>query len=119
MIRKIITLILKPIAKHKPDRLSYVDWLMTALGLDSRSIHRYRAIHEVHIPGAYLLSARQPVPGIGYRHVKVGTEVMVRTNKLLPNRVDVQFHGGQGNRDLVYRLNAEQWQLVKLSLEKI
>lgn len=119
MIKQIVKLFFKPLVKHKPEALSYAEWVQALFSIEVRSIVQYRATREIKLPGAFLLSARQAVPGIGYRNVKPGAMLTVRTNNLLPDRIDIHFKGGQGGKDLVYRLTEEQWMFVKLSLEAI
>jgi hypothetical protein len=52
-----------------------------------------------------LVQGARPIIGLGYRTVYRGAVVIVRTDRTLPNCVDVECYVGTGKKEHVYRLS--------------
>lgn len=107
-----------PLIQYKPPHYSIKDWLEELFHFRHRDIVRYVAKRSFTLPGLYYLAPLMPVQGIGFRSVKEGDELFVRTDARTPDVVDVEFHGGQGGKEQVFRLTASEWGWTKLRLEE-
>lgn len=116
-LREIFDLFLKPITKkwgiRNKNKMVFLDWLFD---VENREIRRWRVVKTFNIPGLLYIAGSIKIQGIGYREVKSGVEMWVRTDKRSPNSIDVEWQGGQGGADLVYNLSREQWYFVQKHL---
>lgn len=118
-LEKIATLFIKPLLKHKPDRMETHTFLESLFHVDTRSINRYLAIRDVVVPGLFINTPLSPEQGRGYRHISAGKEVFVRKDTTTPEKIDIQFLGGVGKKDQVFQLTSEEWRSVRRFLKKI
>lgn len=99
---------------YKPPNMAIKDWLEVLFDIPNRDIGRWKVSRDFRMPGLYYEAASTPIQGIGYRAVKAGAELWVRRDARDLNIVDVEWLGGQGNKDQVFRLNESEWGWVSL-----
>jgi hypothetical protein len=105
-----------PLIIYKPASHSIKEWLEELFDIKHRDITRYVVMKPFHMPGLYCETAATKIQGVGYRTVKKDEVLWVRTDGRRPNVIDVEWLGGQGRKDQVFSLSADQWRWVKRHL---
>lgn len=98
----------------KPEATTIGDWMEQLFDSKNRDVIRFVVKKNFTMPGLYYAASNIKYQGIGYRKVKRKEELWVRTDAHEPNRVDIEWLGGQGQKDQVFCLTASEWGWVKL-----
>lgn len=114
---KIIEYFLNPLLKYRPEGMETRDFLDLLFGAGFREINRYRAFNATQIKGTSITRHGVKADNFGYRTIKPGDVLYVRTDTRTPNVIDVEVMIGQGRRSRVFRLSALQWAKLKQHLQ--
>jgi hypothetical protein len=117
-LKKIKDLFIKPLSKWRPEDMSMKEWLETLFHVRSREINKYKARKPFSMLGLYLAAAAKPIQGVGFRRVKEGMEMFVRTDDMTPNAIYIEINNGHGGKDTVFLLTQEEWNVTKNFLER-
>jgi hypothetical protein len=101
----------------KPDVMSLGEWMEYLFDYKNRDIARFVATKEFTMPGLFYTAGSVKVQGLGYRQVPEGAALLVRSDDRT-NTVDVDWMGGQGEKEQVFCLSASEWGWVKLHLKR-
>lgn len=115
-LKAIYTGFFEKLREYKPHTMTLYDWMEHLFDTKNREIHRYRAKEPFKMPGLLLLAPNYPVQGLGYREVPQNAEVWVRTDERDVN-VELEWLGGQGKKDQVFRLSRQEWRDVQPKLK--
>ncbi len=102
----------------KPDNFTLKDWEEHLFDLSHRDISRFKVRKYFKLPGLYYMAGSLPIQGLGYRDMKPGDILIVRTDERT-KITDVETFAGQGKKDQVFQLNESQWGWVKLQVDEV
>ena len=91
-LRGIKALLITPFRKFKPIDFSDADWLRHLFCIDDRKIIEYVVTSSFELKGALRVAANKPVKGIYSPWLNEGAVLMVRTDRTMPNRIDVEVN---------------------------
>lgn len=117
VLKEIYQYFIKPLLYLKPFNVHLQDWLEQVFCVEDRTIVRYRAKRKFKIPGLLWLSTNNLVEGTMNRHVTANTEVWIRKDVTMPDRIDVEIFGGRGEKKQVFILTRSQHDSIVEYLE--
>jgi len=119
-IKQIYELFFQPLVKrYRVPGKSLKEFLEDLFNVDYRNIDRYKVKNTFEIPGLLYTAGWAKTQGLGYRTVKKGSLIFVRTDSREPNAIDVEFYGGVGEKEHVYCLNQYQFNSILQNISKI
>jgi hypothetical protein len=118
-IKEIYRLFILPLNQYKPPEYNLQHWHNELFGNDVRTLTPYRVKAPFKMPGLLYERPFIKVQGIGYRDVKEDQELMVRFDLERNNEIDVEYFGGQGQREQVFCLSNEEWSYIRQFLQKM
>ncbi len=101
----------------KPESYTLKDWEEHLFDLKNRDITRFSVTKPFKMPGLYYMAGALPIQGLGYRAMKAGDILWVRTDERT-KKADVEVHVGQGQKEQVFELDESQWGWVRLHVEE-
>lgn len=120
-IKDLYYLIVFPLLKDKPNRSSADAWLEQMWAVDKYPIKKFRAINNIHLPGAIWVYNKGYLTrhkGYGPRHVINGQELLCRFD--LPHlTVDIEVLIKSENKHCVFTLSVAEWDQIVKRLKEI
>lgn len=107
---------IQPLTRYKPEGMDLKHWWDWLFHVEERTITRYLVTKGFQMPGLLCPAPLMKVQGIGFRRVKAGDTLWVRTDSVVPDQVDIEWHGA--GRQQIFCLNSTEWGAVKLNLEE-
>jgi hypothetical protein len=101
----------------KPEMFTLKDWEEHLFDIKNRDITRFSVKKPFKLPGLYYMAGALKIQGLGYRQMKTGDILWVRTDERT-KKADVEVLAGQGQKDQVFELNESEWGWVRLHLEE-
>lgn len=95
--------------KHRLEEYTYKEWLELIFNVSTRTIDRYVTTAPIHLDGYIRTKYGHVSATTGFRKVPVGTEVWVRIDTTMPDRVDVEACLGVGKRSHMYTMTMNQY----------
>jgi hypothetical protein len=118
-LEKIAQWFIQPLFRFKPEQMSDSLYLEMLFHSKERSIHRYEARSSFLMPGLNIEIPNMPVQGLGYRTVNIESTLFVRHDTTRPNSYQISFMGGQGEKEQVFELTAQEWGDISRHLENV
>ena len=104
-----------PLIRYKPHTWDLAKWFEAVFHNDTRAIERFVVVKPFSMPGLKCAAPHVKVQGIGYRKVRRGDILYVRTDSTNPNQIDVEWLA-KSRADL-FQLDSTQWGWVRLHLK--
>lgn len=109
-----------PVLKIKPDNVDLKDWVERVLfHIHERIIKTYIVVESFYMPGLYYWLPTKPIQGYGRRGIKIGTELVVRTDSTRPDVVDVETITKVRENPRVFRLSPAEFRQIKRHLKEM
>ncbi len=102
-------LYLVPFLNHKPKTAGLQGWLEQMFHTNERQILRYIAEKPFLMPGLQKITAEYMVAGTGYRKIKQGIQLWVRTDSTRPDVVEIECDIGKGAAMHWFHLTKSEW----------
>lgn len=115
--REILDVFIAPLLKNCPDRLTQGEWLAFLFHVEHREVVRHVATKNFRLPGLFMAAPLVGVQGLGYRKVKRKDALWVRFDAKAPDQIEVEYFGGQGQADQVFRLTRSEWNSIAMHLK--
>jgi hypothetical protein len=115
----LLDLFISAYIRVKPDNVPAHDWLDEIFCVKERDITRYVARRRFDLPGLFMCTPHEGIQGIGYRKVKAGSVLFVRRDSRTPDMIDVEYLGGPGKADQVFRLTLLEFNRIAAHLEEV
>lgn len=107
-----------PLLYCKPKGMNLYHFLDLIFCVEDRVITRYRAKKTFKMPGLLWQQPNRLIPK-GDRTIQKGDEVWVRTDKTMPDRIDVEVFAGQGKKNNVFALNRDALEKILPYLKEV
>ena len=102
-----------------PEYYTLTQILEEQFDVDNREISFYIAKESFRLKNAlHWLEDGPKIQGLGSPIIKPKTLVLVRKDARHPKQVDIQFNGGQGNKDKSFSISIEEWQRIEPKLKR-
>lgn len=89
------------------------EWMEYLFHTKFREVGQYVARRAFEMPGLLVINSVTKIQGIGYRKVRAGQEMWVRTDERTPEQVEVEIMAGKGKADQVFELSSQQWNAIR------
>lgn len=117
-LKEIYRWFLLPSLQYKPETTTINEWYENLFDVKNVEITQYRARWDFVLPGLYHKTPLVKIQGIGYRIVRGGQYLFVRTYLRDVDRVEVEFAGGVGEKSQLFTLTESEWNSIAANLEE-